>query len=346
MLVPAYFDPVCERPDGLVWPLKVGRDSTSPTWKVANGPGYERLGSSYYVEQPRPTCVEQRIIEAAARLGPTTFRGCVTGWAGLRWHGASYFDGGGAYGGEVLPVPINLPSRGLLPRPGVEITHRIMSSTEREVVDGLPVATVQRCLFDEIVRLDDLWGAVQAIDMAAAAGLISVLLFATYVGECNSRLGAPLAREAVSLAVDEARSGRESWSRLVWRLVAGLAEPLVNQPVYALNGPLIGVPDLLDPVSGTSVEYQGVHHKEIGQHHDDVVRGELFRHHGIEVVEFVRGDSRDEAARRLLQARARAKFLPAGQRSWTLDPPPGTPVVETLDQRLERLDLVHALTHQ
>lgn len=290
----------------------------------------------------RPRCAEQRIIDAAARLHGDPARGVVTGWAGLRWRGARFLDGAPAHGTGELPVELSV-SGSLLQLPGSLITKRSMAPSETRLVDGLPVASVQRCLFDEIARLDDLWAAVQAIDMAAAAELISAWVFATYVGICNSRTGAPLARHAVSLAVDESRSPRETWMRLVWMLIAGLDLPLVNQPIYDLDGRLIGVPDLFDPVAGFAGEYQGEHHKAIAQHRDDVDRAELFRSHGIEIVEAVRGDSRKHAAQRILQARSRARFLTAAERTWTLDPPPWVRPVETLDAKLVRLGLADEL---
>ena len=338
-----FLDPKCPRPDNLCWPLTVGRRSTDPTWEVANGPRYDRLAHGYYASADRPECVEQRIIDAAARLHGDPGRGVVTAWAGLRWCGARFLDGVAEHGVGELPVEMNV-SGSLLELPGTLITKRSMAPSETRVVADLPVASVQRCLFDEIVRRSDLWAAVQAIDMAAAAELISAWVFATYVGVCNSRTGAALARHAVSLAVDEARSPRETWMRLVWRLICGLAPPLVNQPLYDLDGRLIGVPDLFDPVAGFAGEYQGAHHKAIVQHRNDVDRAELFRLHGIEIVEAVRGDSREHAASRILQARARAKFLLPAERTWTLTPPRWIPKVETLDQKLERLGLVNELS--
>lgn len=336
-------DPRCTRPDDLCWPVAVGRTSRHPTWEIANGPGHDRVAPGYYAPVGRPDCVEQRIIDAAARFRGDPARGVVTGWAGLRWRGARFLDGVPDHGDGVLPVELNVTSS-LVELPGTLITKRSMALSERCVVDGLPVASVPRCLYDEVVRRDSLWSAVQAIDMAAAAELISALVFACYVGVCNSRTGAPLARHAVSLAVDEALSPRETWMRLVWILLAGLAEPLVNQPLYDLEGRLIGVPDLFDPVAGLAGEYMGVHHKAVEQHRDDVERAERFRSHGIEIVEAVRGDSREHVAVRILQARSRAKFLPAAERTWTLTPPPWVPRVETLDQKLERLGLVAALS--
>lgn len=341
------FDPVCQRPHDLVWPITVGRHSSEPTWREANGPRYERLAKGYYTLRDRPGSVEQRIVDAAARLGCDCDRGVVTGWAGLRWWRASYFDGAGPHGGGCEPVEIIVCSPfNLVPLPGSLVTRRLIPLNERQLIAGLPVATVQRCLFDEVVRRGDLWQAVVAIDMTAAAGLLSAWQFAAYCGNSHGTTGAPLARRAVSLAVDEARSPRETWSRLCWLLIAGLPEPLVNRAVYSMEGRLLGIPDLFDPESGLGVEYQGVHHKGVRQHHDDVVRAELLREHGIELVEIVQGDTRAQAAQRMLQARARALQIPASRRAWTLTPPPWVPRVETLDERMERLGLVPPLTRQ
>lgn len=341
------WDPVCTRPEGLVEPSRVDRTGKNgPTWRAVNGPRWRWVAPGLYVPSTVETLVEQRIVEQAARLRPNGRSGCVTGWAALRWRGAAFFDGL-APGGEVeLPVPLSLGSAGaqLRPAPGCVLERVQLAPAEREVVAGLPVTSTQRALFDEVRRRSSLWSAVEAIDMAAAAGLISVWLFATYVGDMNSRNGAPLARHAVSLAVDESRSPRETWFRLVWTLLAGLPEPLVNEPVYDHDGRLIGIPDLLDPVAGLVGEYDGAHHKSVEQHRRDVRREEDFRDHGLECVTVVRGDSRNVAATRVSAARGRAKFLPRESCAWTLERPARDPRPETLDERLERLGLVSALT--
>jgi len=342
-----HWDPVCVRPDGLQWPFRVGRDSLDPTWRVANGPRYERVASGFYVPAQRPVCVEQRIVEAAARLAPDGSTGVVTGWAGLRWRGATYFDGVLPYGVGEVPVELALGNSGanLTPLAGISVQRRWLVPSERTVVDGLPVATVQRCLFDEIACRGELWSAVQAIDMAAAARLISTWLFATYAGECHARDGAPLAREAVSYAVDESRSPREPWMRMGWRILAELPEPCVNEPVYAHDGALIGIPDLFDPVAGVAGEYNGEIHKGRERHRKDVGREERFRDHGIECFTVVEGDSRAEAACRMVNARRRAKFLPPESRAWTLQRPPWSPAPETLDAYFVRMGMVEELTH-
>lgn len=345
---PVPWKPVCTRPTGLVVPFRVDPDGKEgPTRGRAAGPGFRRAGPGLYVPTSAPECVEQRIVEQAARLRPDGSSGCVTGWAALRWRGAAYFDGLSEGSMEPLPVPIALGGAGanLRPWPDCAISRMRLAPTEREVIDGVPVATVQRALFDEVRRRGELWSAVTAIDMTAAAGLISVWLFATYVADLNSRSGSPLAREAVSLAVDESWSPREPWMRLVWLLVADLEPPLVNRSVYDLDGNLLGIPDLLDPVAGLAGEYNGEHHKSVDQARGDVEREERFRDHGIECFAVVRGDSRRVAAARMLAARERAKFLPPESRAWTVVRPARDPEPETLDERLARLGLVEQLTH-
>jgi hypothetical protein len=126
--------------------------------------------------------VEQRILEQAARI-PVV--GAVTGWAALRWHGAAYFDGAG-YEGEPLPVPLILHD-GIRPDPRFTQTEAQLAPSEFSMVGGIPVTTVQRALFEEVVRLrPSVRMAAVAISMVAAAFLISVRLFARYVAQRNA----------------------------------------------------------------------------------------------------------------------------------------------------------------
>lgn len=341
------WDPVCHRPEGLVAPCRVDPAGVAgPTWRAANGPRYEKVSTGLYVPVDRPRLVEQRIVEQAARLAPDGTTGCVTAWAALRWHGAAFFDGLQPDGATALPVPLVLGGGGRKLRQvaGSTVSRETLPWAEREVVAGVPVTTIPRALFDEVRRRGELWAAVSAIEMAAAAGLISVLLFATYVGNQNSRNGAPLAREACSLAVDELRSPREAWLLRVWQLVAGFPEPLVNHPVYDLDGRRLGFPDLFDPVAGLVAEYDGAHHLLGDTPQRDLDREDRFRDHGLEYVAIVKGQGRQAVARRLAAARARALFLPPSSRTWTVDHPVWDPEPEHLDARFERLGLVPYLT--
>ncbi len=304
-----------------------------------------RCAPGRYVPADRPGCVEQRILEQSGRLHSDG--GGVTAWAALRWYGASYFDGLNPGGLEELPVPLVLSSgRGLRKHPGSTFTHTQFAPGERRVVAGLPMASVQRALFDEIVRRRELWAGVQAIDMVAAAGLISAHLFNGYVLARAAWEGVPLVRKALSLASEHSRSPRETWMRLVWVLIAELCPPLCNVPLFDRGGQLLGIPDLFDPEAGLVGEYDGAHHKGRDQHRADVSREALFRNHGLEYVAAVQGDSRQQVAARILEARSRAKFLPPESCAWTLEAPAYWRVEESLDARLLRTGMVEDLTQR
>lgn len=334
------WDPVCARPEGLIAPSRIDRTGRNgPTRGQAAGPHWARVAPGWHVPTLRPDCVEQRILEQACRLRDDTGGG-VTGWASLRWRGGGFFDGLGPGGTGVLPVPLLLSMGSVRPFPGSLISKEQFAPGEREVVAGLPLATVRRALFDEARRRNELWAAVQAIDMAAAAQLISLALFAAYVLRRPAWQGVPLVRRALALASEHSRSPRETWLRLVWLLVAELPPPLCNVPVYDLDGSLLGIPDLFDPVAGLVGEYSGAHHKDGERHRSDVGREERFRNHGLEYFEVVQGDSRAVAAERMLRARARSKFLPPESCAWTLTAPPWVTSPESLDARLDRLGLV------
>lgn len=291
----------------------------------------------------RPECVEQHILEQAARLPDS---GAVTGWAALRWRGGGFFDGHERDGTGWLPVPLVMGGvASLRQHPRSQISRERFPPRERTVVCGLPVSTVQRAVFDEMRRLGTLLHAVQTIDMAAAAALISVALMTAYVNpERNGYTGVPLVRKALTLAIDESRSPRETWLRLIW-VALGLPRPLCNRPIFDLHGRFIGCPDLFDPIAGLAGEYDGAEHKGRERHRRDVSREERFRDQGLEYFEVVAGDSRAVAAARMLNARRRARFLPPESRAWTVAPPPWWRVEETLDQRFVRLGMVEELTH-
>ena len=307
-----------------------------PTEDQARGPYWRQTSSGRYVpSEVDGSVVEQRIVEQAGRI---TSYGAVTGWAALRWHGATFFDGTSAGGQAELPVPLVVHSK-LRPDPRFTLTEEQLSCTEWSWVDGLPVTTVQRALFDEVRRIDSVREKANAISMAAAARLISVQLFGTYVALRGPWTGIQGARDAVRLAVDDCRSPQEFRMYLVWRLDAELPKPLLNREVYDLDGNLIGIPDLLDVEAGLVGEYQGEDHKDGQRHREDVEREEKFRDHGLEFFEVVGGDLAPPSARRRPRCAtpvARAKFLPPESRAWTLEPPPWRPRPETVHEYLVR----------
>jgi hypothetical protein len=279
--------------------------------------------------------VEQRILEQAGRIQGY---GAVTAWGALRWHGATFFDGTSEGGTIELPVPLNSHTK-LNADPRFTMTQEQLAPTEWSVVDGIPVATIQRALFDEVRRRPSVREAANAISMTAAARLTSRHLFALYVAQRHAWTGVPHARMAVALAHDECRSPQEFRMLLVWKLDADLPQPLCSREVYDLDGRLIGIPDLFDPVAGLAGEYQGEDHKDGERHREDVEREERFRDHGIETFEVVGGElgRRQFIAARMHHARARAKFLPPESRAWTLETPPWRTPPEPLDAYLHRI---------
>ncbi len=333
-----HWDPHCERPEGLVAPVRVDpTGAAGPTKKQARGPRWRQTSAGLYVPAAvDESVVEQRIYEQGHRIKR---HGAVGGWAALRWYGAAYFDGTDRQGG-LLPVPIVLAGRMLQADPRILIDQAHLAQTERAEVAGIRVTTVQRSLFDVMRKASGVREAVVAIDMTAAARLISVALMERYVLMRPSWIGVPLVRKALALASDDSRSPMETLMRLIWILDAMLATPVCNQPVFSLTGELLGYPDLLDVESGTVGEYDGEDHKRGERHRKDVEREERYRDHGLEYFTVVGGDIGDRAkvVRRMHHTRARARFEEPEQRRWTLTPPAGwKPREEPLDVHLLRI---------
>jgi hypothetical protein len=120
---------------------------------------------------------------------------------------SAFFDGTTGRTGR-LPVPLVLGGGANLRwHARSTISRERFPPSERTVVDGIPVATVQRAVFDEMRRVGTLLHAVQTIEMTAAARLISVALMTAYVTPGrNGFTGVPLARRALALAIDDSRS--------------------------------------------------------------------------------------------------------------------------------------------
>ena len=269
-------------------------------------------------------------------------RGAVTGWAALRWHGASYFNGTSRGGKVERQVPlVRLTGRY---SDGADWRRHILGVTEVEKVHGISCTSVQRALFDEM-RFSTLTEAVVAMEMTAAAGLISSWLMALYVTHRPGWEGVPLVREALLLACDDSRSPQETRMKLVWVRDAELPYPLVNPPLFDRSGNLLGVPDLFDAELGIVGEYDGADHKHRERHRRDVAREERYRNAGLEYFTVVGGDlsDKDLIVRRMLAARRRALSNSRRTRGWTLTPPSWWITAETLDARLIREGRVASL---
>ena len=158
--------------------------------------------------------------------------------------------------------------------------------------------------------------------MALAARILDLTTLQDLVRSRSWRgtRGACQVRAALALASPRSASPPETRLRLVWVLDAGLPPPLVNVAVYDRRGHLLGIPDLLDPVAGLAVEYDGDDHRDPARHSDDVDREARFRSVRLEVTRVTGRDLRrtPELVQRLHTARKRALFLPDTSRPWVL----------------------------
>ncbi len=279
-----------------------------------------------------PISLEQRIVEAAARL-PSY--GGVTGWAALRWMGGVWFDGLTAGGRVVRSVDLATADSSIVSVPGVTVSEERLRPTELTAYAGLVVTAPDRSLFFEMRHASGHVAALVAADMAAYSDLVS-RREATAIAYANPGWdGIGPMRDSLDDMEENAWSPAEVVMRVVWRERAGLPRPLCNRPVFDLSGRHIGTPDLFDPVVGLVGEYDSALHLEGAQRARDVQREGLFRALGLEYVTMLSADlARPEAfVTRLRQAYARAARQPASDRAWTVELPPWWVPTFTVEQR-------------
>jgi hypothetical protein len=262
--------------------------------------------------------------------------GAVTGWAACRLHGANFFDGLASDGNTPLAVPLNVgPHGNLRVDELVCACHHHLDQVDRTIRYGIPTVTTTRATYDAMRLARDVREAVVAMDMMAAAALVSVRRVREYADLRPGRRNRQVAL-ALDLATEHSRSPNESRLRLVWLLDAGLPAPLVNCPVHDRRGRLLGIADLLDAEAGLVVEFDGAEHRRARRQTADVQKEDRLRRVGLEVtrVTGLELSDRTSVAGRLRGARRRAAFLPPAERRWVAVPPP-----DDLHQRiLERED--------
>lgn len=253
--------------------------------------------------------VRQRIVDAAAVL---PHGGAIGGWAAAYLYGVTDLDGHGQ------PVIAILPPHRTITRCGIDAMRAALEFDDVTVKGGVPCTTEVRTAFDVMRLAPSLVEAVVAGDCALRAGLCSVEEVLGYAGTHPRRRGLRQLRAAVPLLEPAAASPPETRLRLLCR-DAGLPPLLVNRPVQDLRGRLLGVPDLLEPVTGLVIEYDGEYHRHLAQHTADNVREERLEAHGLAVVRVTSLDLRAAAATssRLLAAYTRQRAYPL-RRLWSL----------------------------
>jgi hypothetical protein len=315
-----------------------------PSPGAVRGSSYRRTSRGRYLPASiSDSDPEQRIVEAASVL--PAFGG-VTGWAALRWCGARWIDGNGRDGRQ--PVTLATGYSDIRSQPGIDVSQERLGPDELQMWDGLPIVSPVRALYFAMRYAANLRQAVRLVDMTAFADLVSLPEITSYACAHPGWTGAPQAREALNLADDNAWSPMEVDTRLCWCVDAALPPPLTNRPLFDRHGRHLATPDLIDVDAGVVVEYNGAVHLDPVRRRLDVSREDLYRSLGLEVVVAVAGQPRPELARMMRAARARARFLHASERSWTITPPPWWTPTLTVEQRrsLEPDRRRHLLRHR
>jgi hypothetical protein len=308
---------------GLVAPVRIDPTGLNgPTRGQAGGPKWRRTSHGLYVPAwVDRTVPEQRILEEYHRLTG----GAVTGWAAGRMHGANFFDGRRRDGVTEIPVPLVCdPFHQIRRGRSDDVRRDMLRSDEVVMLYGVACTVVRRATFDAMRYSANERDATEAMDMMAAAKKTSIKRMWEYVDRHPAWTGVPQVRAALELADEGSRSPQETRFRLVWQLDAGRPRPLVNRPVFDLNGNLLGYPDLLDAEAGVVGEYDGDDHRDVRQHTDDLDREARFRRHDLEICRVTGPDLRQprRAVERILWCYGRARWTPPERRTWTLDPPP------------------------
>ncbi|MBA2955049.1 hypothetical protein GON03_11970 [Nocardioides sp. MAH-18] len=324
--MPHRWDPISPPVPPLVVPVRIdptGRDG--PTAKQSRGPRWRRTSPGLFVPATVDgATVEQRIVESHARAGP---RAVLTGWASLRLQRANFFDGLARDGRTPLPVPIAANGERLASDEHTAVVRDVIPDDEVVVLNGMRCTRPERALYDEMQRIGELREMAVAVGSACAARLTSVGRMRLYAATRRWYRDVRLVKEAIEMAHEDCRSPQEHRFALIWEHDAKWSRPLVNRPVYDVDGRFIATPDLLDPERGVVGEYAGAGHRDLDQHAADIAREADLRDVGLEYVEVVGRDLRDpwRVVRRMQHAAARAVHL---ERRWVVGPAawPLTPV--------------------
>jgi hypothetical protein len=233
---------------------------------------------------------------------------------------------------SLLDVPIAADGARLRSRPGVLVVEDRLPPDQVVLRHGMRCAVVERALYDEMQRIGHVREMAVAVGAACAARLTSVKRMRLYAATRRWYRDVRLVKEAVEMAVESCRSPQEDRFRLIWEYDAGWGRPLCNRPVLDSGGRLVAIPDLLDPLRGVVGEYAGADHRDGERHARDIEREAGLRGVGLEYVEVVSRDLREESrvVSRMQEAASRAVHL---TRRWQLGPPPSPTLDEILDRR-------------
>ncbi|WP_132155592.1 hypothetical protein [Kribbella antiqua] len=252
--------------------------------------GYHR---SAQVNDP----IRQRILDATAVMPD---HAVVGGWASAYLQGVAYLDGGWprTVHGEPRvgePVLLVVPPGTVVNRPGIRTLRATLEPEDVVECHGIRCTSGVRTTYDVLRLAPDLTEAVVSGDCLLHAGLADIDTVSAYEVAHPGRRGVRQLRAALPLLDKLAASPPESRLRLLC-LRAGLPPLEVNAPIFDVDGTFLGIVDLLEPVSGLGLEYDGAYHRDIGQHTADNHREEGLERRGLTIVRVTSVDMADEVA--------------------------------------------------
>lgn len=260
--------------------------------------------------------------------------GGVTGWAALHWVGGSWFSGRSA-AGEPLDVCLATGGAAVRAQRGIVVSAESLGPEELTEVDGVPLTTLVRSVAFEMRHAATVKDAVVVADMAAYDDLVSLAELGAFLESELPRTGIIQAREALTLARENAWSPQEVVTRLFWEIRLGLPPLLCNVPVFDVSGRHLVTPDLLDAEAGVVVDYNGELHLDPARRRADRNREELMRDVGLEFVEVVQRDFAEPMClgTRMTKARAAGLAMRSSLRRWTVEQPAWWTDTSTVDAR-------------
>jgi len=254
--------------------------------------------------------------------------GLLGGWSAMFWLGVDYIDGLTRAG---VPVPVRMHTcskHRRIRRPGLDPTRRRLHGDELMRFAGVRVTTLPRAVYDEMCLAASLWDAVVVLELAVSRVTTGPRTELATVQDLVDRhvktRGIARARQALTMASERSASPLETRTRLVVADRFPGLTAMVNRPVFARDGALLGIPDLADPVTGVVLESDGAVHRTLERVSRDHRRDDDFAAANMTCVRVTSEDHQQphRLKDRVRRAYARAQTRVASQDQWTFDPPP------------------------
>ena len=305
------------------WPQSLkDLSAAGVTQDMTRGKRWRRSSRGFFVPAAAPATTTQRILDAVPLVGR---RGALAGWAAAYALGVDLVDGQIPFTGQHLPVSVHLACGvGRARSDGVRFVRERLPAEHLHITHGLPVTRPLRTVFDGARWADNLVEAVVFVDQVAHALELDLSELAPWCQPGARWQGIKLLRAALAWTDARSASPWESRLRMFYQRQAGLPRPLVNRPVFDLDGRFLGTPDLFDPEAGLVTEFDGKDHRDRRRHQADNIREEKLEGSNLTVC---RVDSLDLRQPVPLQERLRARHAQGMRRNrdldrWTLVEPP------------------------